>query len=296
MRHVPRRHTALHAAGVAVAPYPTLRQILFLLLVAFALSQFLVFPAFGEQSTHAGLLAAELFLLWMAALALRRGKWVAEDVFLLNAVASRALWITLLAATGASVVVSAFDMVVAAGFEMVPWSQPLYASQMLVRIQLIDSVYSALLVLLTVVVVTAVCEEALFRGLIFTGLRYHYGPGAAILGSALLFAAVHLNPWQFPALFLLGLFLAALVHWTHSLYPAILGHAVNNGLSVLAVNSRAHTGIDILGAIDPVPVPVLVVAGCALIVGIRWLRRIPPVMPILSPFSRPAPADGLPTV
>ena len=199
-----------------------------------------------------------------------------------------------MAATGAAMVLSAFDQVVASGLEVLTWDPPLFAEQMLVRIQLIDGVPSALIVLLAVVLVPALCEEALFRGLVFTGLRYHHGPGTAIVGSAFLFAAAHLNPWQFPALFLLGLFLSGLVHWTHSIYPAILGHAANNALSVLAVNVRAQTGVDLLGAVEPVPVPLVLAAGVALIVGIRWLRHIPPTMPILSPFARPAPADDVP--
>jgi len=239
-------------------------------------------------------MAAELFLLWLAVLAVRLRRWIPGDLFLLNAVPQRALWTTLLAAAGAALVASTFDQMVAFGLKVMTWDPPLYAEQILVRVQLIDGMPSALIVLLSVVLVPALCEETLFRGFVFTGLRYHHGPGTAIVGSAFLFAAAHLNPWQFPALFLLGLFLAGLVHWTHSIYPAILGHAANNALSVLAVNVRAQTGIDLLGAVEPVPVPLVLAASVALIVGIGWLRRIPPTMPILSPFSRPAPADGLP--
>jgi membrane protease YdiL (CAAX protease family) len=264
-------------------------------LVAFPVAQFLIYPVFGDASPYAGLVAAELFLLWMAVLALRLRRWIPEDVLLLNAVPRRALWATLLAAGGAALLVSQFDLMWATTLEAVAWDPPLQLEHLRLRIQLVGDLPSALVVAVAVVIVPAVCEETFFRGFVFTGLRYHHGPVTAVIGSALLFAAAHLNPWQFPALFLLGLFLAALVHWTHSLYPAMLGHALNNALSVTAVNLRAHTGWDVLGGAESLPLIVAAAAGAALVVGIRWLRREPPIMPILSPYARPAPADGPPT-
>ena len=263
-----------------------MRQILLLVVVCFPLSQFIVYPVLGESSAHIGLVAAELSLLALAALALRLYRWIPEDVFLLNAVPMAALWSTLLAAMGAALLASAFDQVVAGGLEAIAWVPPLSAEQMLVRIQLITDMPSALTVVLAVVLIPALCEEVLFRGLVFTGLHYHHGAAAAIVGSAFLFAAAHLNPWQFPALFLLGLFLGGLVHWTHSIYPAILAHAVNNALSVLAVNVRAHTGIDVLGAVESVPALTICVAVVALAAGVHGLRRISPTMPILSTIAR----------
>ncbi|HJP33790.1 MAG TPA: CPBP family intramembrane glutamic endopeptidase [Candidatus Latescibacteria bacterium] len=246
----------------------------------------------GERSPHAGTVAAELFLLWLAALAVRLRRFVPEDVFLLNATAGRSLGAAALATLGAALLASEFDQGCARVLEALAWEPPLLFDYLLVRTQLITDPTSGLTILLAVILVPALCEEAFFRGFVFTGLRYHIGPRAAVVGSALLFAAAHFNPWQFPALFLLGLFLSALVHWTHSLYPAMLAHAVNNALSVVAVNLRVYTGWDGLGAAEPLPVVVLLAAGVALVAGIRWLRRSSPIMPILSPYSRPAPADG----
>ena len=39
----------------------------------------------------------------------------------------------------------------------------------------------------------------------------------------------------FPQLFMLGLVLALVVEYTHSLYPAILLHSLNNSLVVVAL-------------------------------------------------------------
>lgn len=54
----------------------------------------------------------------------------------------------------------------------------------------------------------------------------------SIVWSAVLFGLAHLNPWQFPGSFILGLVWAYWVIQTGSLWPGILGHALNNFLSV----------------------------------------------------------------
>lgn len=75
-------------------------------------------------------------------------------------------------------------------------------------------------------------EEVLCRGIILRGLLAHYTQNRAIFWSAILFAASHLNPWQFPVAFILGIVFAWWVIQTGSLWPAILGHALNNFLEV----------------------------------------------------------------
>lgn len=291
MRHVSWWHAALSQRRVTGSPYPSLRQILLLVFVAVPVAQLLMYPVFGPGDL-VGLVVLELFLLWLAALALRLRRSVPEDVLLFNATPLQALWLTLPAAVGAALIVAEVDHLLAAGLRALSWAPPLAIEHVLTQLQLVDDLPSLLGVSLGVVLVPAVCEEVFFRGFVFTGLRYHHGPATAIVGSALLFAAAHMNPWQFPALFLLGLFLAALVHWTHSVWPAVIGHSINNGLSVIAVNVRTHTGVDVLGASDPLPPIVVLFGGVALIMGVRLLRRLSPIMPILSPFARPAPADG----
>lgn len=79
-----------------------------------------------------------------------------------------------------------------------------------------------------VVVGAPLSEEPLFRGLILGGFLLRYGPRKAILYSALLFALIHMNPWQFPIGFLSGLFLGWLTMRTGSLWPAIFAHFLNN--------------------------------------------------------------------
>jgi hypothetical protein len=71
-------------------------------------------------------------------------------------------------------------------------------------------------------------EEPLFRGLILGGFALRYGARKGIFYSALLFALIHLNPWQFPTGLLMGAFLGWLTLRTGSLWPAVFAHFLNN--------------------------------------------------------------------
>lgn len=84
------------------------------------------------------------------------------------------------------------------------------------------------------VVVAPVTEEVLFRGLILRGFLANYSKRSAILLSALLFAVMHTNPWQFISTFVAGVLLAWLLIETGSLLPCLFAHAVANGTAWLA--------------------------------------------------------------
>ena len=79
------------------------------------------------------------------------------------------------------------------------------------------------------VVVAPVTEELLFRGIILRGFLANYSKRRAILLSALLFALMHGNPWQFIPAFVAGVLLAWLLIETGSLIPCLFAHAVANG-------------------------------------------------------------------
>lgn len=89
--------------------------------------------------------------------------------------------------------------------------------------------------ILKVAVVAPIVEELIFRGLILHGLRRNYNAFTAVFVSALLFALFHLNPWQFPATFVLGLLLGWLTIRTNSIILAIIGHSINNLLVLFSI-------------------------------------------------------------
>jgi membrane protease YdiL (CAAX protease family) len=83
------------------------------------------------------------------------------------------------------------------------------------------------------VIVAPVTEELLFRGVILRGLLSRYRPAVAVLLAAFLFAAVHMNPWQFFSAFWLGVAFGWFFLRTGSVKICIVAHAMSNGLFVL---------------------------------------------------------------
>jgi len=93
----------------------------------------------------------------------------------------------------------------------------------------------AAVIVLWIGVFTSVIEEVFYRGLLLTALLERVPVWAAIVGQALLFAAMHMDFVRLPYLIALGLILGYLVKRTSSLLPAVLLHIVVNVLSLTTV-------------------------------------------------------------
>lgn len=92
-------------------------------------------------------------------------------------------------------------------------------------------------------VLAPACEEIAFRGYVQRTLGLRRRPAAAILGAALLFAALHLNPVLFPALLALGATFGWLAWRGGSVWPAVAAHAVNNAItSALVLGAEVRPG------------------------------------------------------
>ena len=88
-----------------------------------------------------------------------------------------------------------------------------------------------LISLLSLVIAPAICEELLFRGLIFKGLSKH-GKTFAITISALMFSIFHMSISQTIYPILIGLLLAVIMHYEQNIYYCIAVHMTNNFLSL----------------------------------------------------------------
>ena len=86
-------------------------------------------------------------------------------------------------------------------------------------------------VLLSMVVIPAVCEELLFRGVILAEYR-SLGQGNAIVISAVCFAMLHFSVTNFPVYLFVGILLGVITSASRSVIPAMLLHLLNNALSV----------------------------------------------------------------
>lgn len=86
--------------------------------------------------------------------------------------------------------------------------------------------------LLTSVLLPALSEELLMRGLVQTEYE-KYGVTIGVLLTALLFALFHTSPTQLPSLFVAGVCYGVLTTLFRSVWPAVFAHAINNGVAVL---------------------------------------------------------------
>ena len=80
-------------------------------------------------------------------------------------------------------------------------------------------------------------EELVFRGAILRSLlKWSSRPWVAILISAVLFSAAHMNPAQIPHTLLIGLLLGWLYYRTDSIVPGVVFHWVNNTVAYVLYN------------------------------------------------------------
>lgn len=103
---------------------------------------------------------------------------------------------------------------------------------------------TSLAALLLVCLLAPVLEELLFRGLILRGFLARYPRWPAIVGSALLFGAAHLNIYQFFVGLLIGVPLGWLYERTRSLLPCIALHAAYNG-SLTWLELQREAGVEV---------------------------------------------------
>jgi membrane protease YdiL (CAAX protease family) len=127
------------------------------------------------------------------------------------------------------------------------------------------------------------CEELLFRGLLLRGLARRWGAGAAILSTSFFFAALHLDPVQGPAAFVLGLYLGAAALASGGTRVPILCHIANNLVALAA----AVAGLEALSARGSATLALA--SGVAALLGMGVLRRAAPEgMPMETRSLQPA--------
>jgi len=87
--------------------------------------------------------------------------------------------------------------------------------------------------LLVIAIIPAVGEELLFRGYLQQRMTHWLGkPHVAIIITAILFSAIHMQFQGFLPRFALGLVLGYLFYWSGSLWLPIIAHLLNNAMAV----------------------------------------------------------------
>ena len=91
------------------------------------------------------------------------------------------------------------------------------------------------LVLLSGVIIAPIAEEIVFRGYFYKAFRDRFKPWYAIVMSAALFSAIHLEPLAAVQLFVIGVVLAYMYEKTDNLMAPIALHMLNNAVAFLVV-------------------------------------------------------------
>lgn len=127
------------------------------------------------------------------------------------------------------------------------------------------------LALLAAAVTPAIAEETLFRGFALTSFQRGLTPRRAIILSSLIFALVHLQPFNFIPLFAIGLLFGFITYRSESILPGIVGHAIFNAISIVALYQPSgkyeppanaiHTSADFLATGTPTILALILLAG-----------------------------------
>ncbi|MBU9765163.1 CPBP family intramembrane metalloprotease [Mycobacterium sp. TNTM28] len=86
----------------------------------------------------------------------------------------------------------------------------------------------AVVVLLLVAVIAPICEEVIFRGLLWGALEQRWGRVMAATVSTLVFALAHLEPQRAPLLLVVAIPIALARLYSGSLWGGIIAHQVTN--------------------------------------------------------------------
>ncbi|MFL5349868.1 MAG: type II CAAX prenyl endopeptidase Rce1 family protein [Hyalangium sp.] len=152
------------------------------------------------------------------------------------------------------------------------------------------------LMLAGVSVAAPVCEEFFFRGVFQKSLlASSLSKPAAVVITAVVFSAFHLDPVGFLARVELGVLFGVLRLYTGSLWPGILAHSANNVVSSLLFLLSRQTGPESVDESPPLKIVLLLMLGGMVAMGILLgLARMFPALwgPRQEPptLSRPAPS------
>ena len=131
---------------------------------------------------------------------------------------------------------------------------------------------------LSFVVIPAIVEELMFRGLFQHGLIRNRGTVRGIFYASVCFGIFHLIPWQVVSAFLLGLLIGYVVVTTRSIFPGMILHALLNLLPLTMVYLSNHLLIpgynqEAAEGVQHTPLPILAGSAILLTLSILLLTR-----------------------
>jgi len=116
------------------------------------------------------------------------------------------------------------------------------SNQLLIEALLDMKTFADLLISLLIIgLFTAIAEEFIFRGCLQTILiRWIRNPHTGIWVTAAIFSAIHVQFFGFLPRLMLGVLFGYFAYWSGSIWPAVWGHFLHNGSSVVLVYLFQH--------------------------------------------------------
>ena len=117
---------------------------------------------------------------------------------------------------------------------------------------------------IAIAIIPGFCEEYFFRGVLQKNFRLLFNnPHYAIILSALLFSAFHLQFYGFFPRFLLGVLFGYMFYWSGSLIYPVIAHVLNNffGISIFYAASNGLFGEDFdlsVNSSPDIPISILI--------------------------------------
>ncbi len=106
-----------------------------------------------------------------------------------------------------------------------------------------DTASAVVMIVIASVFLAPVCEETIYRGVLFHGIKSEKSTVYAVFISALAFMLMHMNPLQIVFQFALGVLSAFIALRSGKLLPSILLHAVSNALALVIDMTPLGTAI-----------------------------------------------------
>lgn len=199
-----------------------------IMLILSAVCVFFVSPILGANLGLYGTLLNEILLLVLAfaLTAVVRGDF--KQVFPIHKPKLSAVFGTILLWIGSFLAIMIITMIIAYFFpeEVIGVSQGLGME------------FASLTFIISFVIVSispAICEEAVFRGVVMHSFDNGKNKWISIVVTGLIFGAFHGNIWRFVPTALLGIMLGYIVYETDNMIYGALFHAINNAMPLLSI-------------------------------------------------------------
>jgi len=130
-----------------------------------------------------------------------------------------------------------------------------------------------IMIILGAVLFASVSEEILFRGFLQISLEKKGDITRAVLLSSISWTLFHINPYWAIQIFIMGVIIGFLAWRTNSVYPGIIAHGINNGISLLFLNFELEKIIPFYSINDHVHPLILIPLFLLLVWSIRHITE-----------------------